>query len=90
MKKISQKTAEPEQSGLADAVPAETAPQPPSTYVVRALGRGANGYRPQRAQRQVALKAAKELSSSTQYAARDGVGLEREGARVTRAVSSMG
>jgi len=72
MKKVSQKTAEPEQSGLADAVPAETAPKPPATYVARVLGRGPIGYRPQRAQRQVALKAANELSTSTSYAARFG------------------
>jgi hypothetical protein len=72
MKKVSQKAAEPEQSGLADAVPAETSPKPPTTYVARVLGRGPIGYRPQRAQRQVALKAAKELSTSTQYAARFG------------------
>jgi hypothetical protein len=72
MKKVSQKAAEPEQSGLADAVPAETSPKPPTTYVARELGRGPIGYRPQRAQRQVALKAAKELSTSTTYAARFG------------------
>ncbi len=72
MNKNSQKTAAPEQSGLADAVPAETSPKPPTTYVARELGRGPIGYRPQRAQRQVAVKAANELSTSTTYAARFG------------------
>jgi hypothetical protein len=79
MKKNSQKTAAPEHSGLADTVPAETSPAPPTTYVARELGRGPIGYRPQRAQRQVVFKAAQELSTSTTYAAQFGSGAPAKG-----------
>jgi hypothetical protein len=72
--KKSQKTVASEQSGIADTVPAETTPKPPATYVARELGRGPIGFRPQRAQRQVVLRAAMELSTSTEYAAQFGSG----------------
>ena len=64
-----QNTATPASTGFADPVPAGNALEIPSTFVARKLGRGLRGFKPQRAQLEVALKAVAELRGPAQYEA---------------------